>query len=571
MTTPSWTELDDPVRGDSEPNRYWSTTNVAEATSDILSPLCWSVWGDGLERAWLRSMGEFGLLSRSERQMSSDMNRRSTAAIYGRQAANVGVLRAVLARFPGVTPDDVERDLLGSARPGIPQEPGAPARLPLIAVRLPYSMLTLDRKLRRMYAEHRQWWQRDVHGVTQGTTSPQGDPVQRLLEASDRFAAAMYVHAIVRFLLPAAEGAVNDAAVNAGVGDLVPPALAGFGNVTETVMADHLWRVGRGESSVAEFLAEYGYHGPNEGNVYTRSWREQPERVDTLVAGYRNRANLVRPLDREAASTEAGSQAQAALLAALPATKRPTIRFMLRRCANLIRKLELGKAAYLMALDGCRAAARDIGADLVARGTADEVDDAFFLTVAEHIALDRDDSADPKALVAYRRGTRQRYAAMTLPVTFTGMPVPIAVADDGTRPAATEVTGKASGGGQVEGRARVVLDPNEDVELNDGDILVCRFTDPSWAPLFTLAEALVIDIGSNSSHGAVVARELGIPYVIGTGNGTSVIHDGYRVLVDGQAGIVKILASDSEATERPAAAVRSRQATRAAGETSVGD
>lgn len=78
-----------------------------------------------------------------------------------------------------------------------------------------------------------------------------------------------------------------------------------------------------------------------------------------------------------------------------------------------------------------------------------------------------------------------------------------------------------------------MLDPNEDVELDDGDILVCKFTDPSWAPLFTLAEALVIDIGGAASHGAVVAREMGIPYVIGTHNGTATIHDGDRIVVDG--------------------------------------
>ncbi len=104
--------------------------------------------------------------------------------------------------------------------------------------------------------------------------------------------------------------------------------------------------------------------------------------------------------------------------------------------------------------------------------------------------------------------------------------------------------GVAGGGGTVQGRARVVLDPNDDVELEPGDILVCRYTDPSWAPLFGTASALVIDVGSASSHGAVVARELGIPYVIGTGNGTTVICDGDQILVDGATATVQVLADN---------------------------
>ncbi|WP_253260222.1 PEP-utilizing enzyme, partial [Nocardia farcinica] len=81
------------------------------------------------------------------------------------------------------------------------------------------------------------------------------------------------------------------------------------------------------------------------------------------------------------------------------------------------------------------------------------------------------------------------------------------------------------------------------VDLDESDILVCSFTDPSWTPLMSLAAALVIDIGSQSSHGAVVARELGIPYVIGTEVATRVIRDGDQLLVDGDAGTVRIVAT----------------------------
>jgi pyruvate,water dikinase len=86
-----------------------------------------------------------------------------------------------------------------------------------------------------------------------------------------------------------------------------------------------------------------------------------------------------------------------------------------------------------------------------------------------------------------------------------------------------------------------VDDPDDVAEFEPGDILVCETTDPSWVVLFQLAGAVVIDVGGAMSHGAIVARELGLPCVINTRTGTSVIADGDRIRVDGTAGRVDIL------------------------------
>jgi pyruvate,water dikinase len=91
----------------------------------------------------------------------------------------------------------------------------------------------------------------------------------------------------------------------------------------------------------------------------------------------------------------------------------------------------------------------------------------------------------------------------------------------------------------VTGRARVIRDPDE-ADLEPGDILVCVTTDPSWTPLFMLAEALVIDTGGQMSHGAIVARELGVTCVINTVTGTRDIPDGATITVDGSSGRVAI-------------------------------
>ena len=94
--------------------------------------------------------------------------------------------------------------------------------------------------------------------------------------------------------------------------------------------------------------------------------------------------------------------------------------------------------------------------------------------------------------------------------------------------------------GIAEGRARVLTAPNGDARMEPGEILVCPTTDPSWAGLLMLASGAVVDMGGSLSHGAVVARELGIPCVMNTGNGSKILRTGDRVRMDGSTGIVEI-------------------------------
>jgi pyruvate,water dikinase len=112
-------------------------------------------------------------------------------------------------------------------------------------------------------------------------------------------------------------------------------------------------------------------------------------------------------------------------------------------------------------------------------------------------------------------------------------------ADSG--PPSDEIRGFAASSGVVEGPARVVKSVEEISRLKQGDILVCQITNPTWAPIFQTIVAAVSDIGGSMSHAAIVAREYGLPAVVGTGNATSRIKDGQRIRVDGGRGIVTIL------------------------------
>jgi pyruvate,water dikinase len=536
-------ELFDPVRGNSEPDRCWTFTNISEATPDILSPLCWDVWDEAAQETMLGSMAALGALAKSEVVIPRDPNGRTTSSIYGRQAFNVDALRAVMARVPGIDVDELERDLLGSVRPDAPAVPGPRwRRIPIMAAKGPYTMLRAAARVQQNYRDTKSWWRAEVLDVYRCVMPPRRSAIDDLIVARNRFARSFYLHSFVRYQLMAVQGAVIRYAEKIGQPELGTAALAGQGGVIETQLADDAWRLARGELTADAFIVEHGYRGPNEGNVFTKSWREQPDRVRGLAKAQANRSGLERPSRRAELAGVAAREAAARLIAATSRADRLAVRLMLARARNVIPRLEVGKSAYVMPLDGARAAARRLGAEQLEAGRSDEIDDAFFLTIPELQQVVSGGLPGARDLIAYRRNARREYAAMTLPVHFTGMPEPIdGVCDVDSATGPVELAGAASGGGVVEGRARVILDPNEDVELDEGDILVCRFTDPSWAPLFTLAEALVIDLGSGASHGAVVAREMGIAYVIGTQTGTTAISDGDRIRVDGTRNTVRIL------------------------------
>ena len=105
---------------------------------------------------------------------------------------------------------------------------------------------------------------------------------------------------------------------------------------------------------------------------------------------------------------------------------------------------------------------------------------------------------------------------------------------------AKAIAGLAVSAGVIDGRARVILNM-EDAELEDGDILVTSFTDPSWTPLFVAIKGLVTEVGGLMTHGAVIAREYGLPAVVGVENATKLIKDGQRIRVNGTEGYVEIL------------------------------
>lgn len=315
--------------------------------------------------------------------------------------------------------------------------------------------------------------------------------------------------------------------------------MTGYGSSFEEarLMAD-LWAVSRGTRPMAEFLTAHGYHGPAEGEISSSSWREDPSPLDALIKTYRAMDDAASPRAVERSRVAEREVATATLLGALPRGRRAAARFVVGIAARYIPLREVGKTAFLQAVDAARAAARIIGQDLADTGALAAPDDVFYLTVDELFGRT---PPNAKEIAAVRRARRNQYLQLQLPEGWTGQPTPLPI-EAGVAAAPGEVlTGLGVSPGVVEGGARVVLDPTSGEPLRPGEILVCQTTDPSWASLFLVAGGLVIDIGGAISHGAIVARELGVPCVINTRVGTRRLRTGDRLLVDGDRGTVTVL------------------------------
>jgi pyruvate,water dikinase len=237
-------------------------------------------------------------------------------------------------------------------------------------------------------------------------------------------------------------------------------------------------------------------------------------------------------------------------MAALPGTARMGAKLSLRLARAFMPLRETGRAGMLCGLDAGRAAVQRIGTLLAAQRVLEAADDIYFLHLEEIRQADKPSAlADARLWVSDRKARREYYKAITLPQAWAGVPEPIVAARPGGTAAQrqTVIQGIGITDASVEGIARVITDPADADDFEPGEILICPITDPSWASLFVIAAGVVIDVGGPMSHGAIVAREMGIPCIINTKSGTREIATGMRVLVDGKAGTATVLANAAEA------------------------
>jgi rifampicin phosphotransferase len=309
-----------------------------------------------------------------------------------------------------------------------------------------------------------------------------------------------------------------------------------------------LQQLEQGAISRGEFAERYGHRGPHEFEVSWPRPAEDPGWVDAQLAALQTSEHGVQGLlDRQA-------EARAA------AWERFAARF----------PREVAKATARTEAWGVAAREREAARSELIRGfwvlrafvvRAGEFtglgDDVFFVTLDEVLdALHTGSTAGIALLVPGRRERYDRYRALPVyPVLIKGAFDPERWAADPHRrtdiydasgqEAAPKVTvrGFAGAAGVVDGRARVLDSPEQGADLEPGEILVTRVTNVGWTPLFPVAAGIVTDVGAPLSHAAIVARELGIPAVVGCGDATMMIRTGDVLRVDGGTGVVEILES----------------------------
>lgn len=522
----------DPLHQPGRPDSHWSTVNVGEAVPGVATPLGWSIWsdiGDQMCRDLSYALGVFGAGEREQPPPGPD---RIVTVFFGRIAMRTEWLAAVGDRMPGTTGKVAITGMLGEAPSTMTFAPTV-RRYPVIAFRLPRAALGMPGKVRRLAPEIDAWWRAETSRVAHADLAT---AVATFEEAGRRFSTAMTLHGIALFAaITPLVNALTSLVQRTGVGDV--GVLSGAGGA-ELRMVDDIWKASRGELTLDQVVASYGYHGPLEGEISSRVWREDPTPLAAVIERYAATDDSASPIAREQAARDRLPRMQAELLAELPAPVRPAVKLLLNHAARTIPLRGVGKVSFLQALDVARAAARRVGEHLADTGVLADPEDVFYLTVDEIVG---GAPAGVSDLVVRRKERRAEYRQLELPTWWRGTPEPTMIADSEPEVADDALlTGIGAGSGIVEGRVRVVLDPAV-VDVEPGEILVAPTTDPSWASIMFVASALVVDIGSVLSHAAVVARELGLPCVVNTGNGSRVLRDGDLVRVDGSAGTVQLL------------------------------
>ena len=525
----------------------WTRDNVGEVIPDPVTPLSWSVLEpvtNGAFRGVLRRLG-VGRLSG-----------RLFARFYGRVYLNQTLFQAVMSRFY----------LSQAGWRALPRLAWAGSRALWQILRLPGEAGEVVQVIRtRCQAEE---------GLDLSALSP-ADLLARVEEWRRLERAAMEVHlavttvadllyqALDKGLSRWGDGSVTAAALTAGLTGMqsaeVGRALAGLARsvrrdedlcalVLGTPPRDLPARLAETESGralwarIETFLAQHGHGAEREFELAAPRWREDPA---PLLAALQAQ---VRALDDGASSDLAAPRAAA--VASVEGRMSPPSRWFFRSVLSRARTFTLArenlKYHFVLAHARLREICRALGARLTAEGRLNGEEDLFFLTVEEVVALveGKVGGEEAQQRVARRRRMWEEYWSVAAPPAIEERPggrlhpveVEVAQAEDGPL-----LQGLAASPGTYTGRARVVRTLEEGARLEPGEVLVAPATSPGWAPLLAAAGALVTEIGGVLSHGAIIAREYGLPAVLNVAGATRRIRTGCLVVVDGDRGTVHLV------------------------------
>lgn len=555
----------------------YTRANVGEVSPSVATPLFWSqIGGDPAERVWKQVLVDFGAFDADEFRNVIDIQ----GMLHGYVYLNLSNLRVFGARMPGASPELMDRTYLGSRSDVPPYEPHPDDDKPEYTERILASVgrvfatehrddfLELAAQAAKLRAERPDYAaMSDVELVA----------LQR--ERMSQYEPFLYKHLLMVYEGSLVTGMLEQTLAPLGDATLTARLMGGLGNIASAAPTAALWKLSRqvvaspalttafdagvaglpgrlAELDGAEefraawdaFIAEYGSRSTNEWEAMPQTWETHPEIPLGLVERMR-----FQPADRD---PELQSQRLRGEREALTADLRAKLAdnpealgaldLALRLIGIYMPARELSKTSLIRVLHEARLPIRALGQRHTDAGLFSRPEDITMLREDELDAFVADPAATLPTITerwAWHAALAEREppylvkAGEVPPVTSwelrTAPSVPQAKSGD-------VLTGLAACPGVATGRARVIRNPADAHDLEPGEILVAPMTDPGWTPLFSSAEAVVVDIGATMSHAAIVSRELGIPCVLGVPHASVRIKDGMLLTVDGTTGLVTV-------------------------------
>lgn len=541
-------ELDTPLVA---PDDVHTRCNVGEMMPGAVSPLTYSTCARGIDLGWQRIKDDVGL------PRSESPERPYVAMSHGHLFIDLSEGARVTAAITGASADQQSLAICGRRIPEVvaPSPPPLWKRLPRM-LRQVAAVLRPQPRIRRLEAL-----------VARGEI-PSGETALESWRAIDARLPELFEGYALHLVVSAGAGALTPILLGVLAGDdeptdahheIVASVLSGAKGVESADIAEGAERVldaildrGEGGAAFAEldvgpaiawlegdasgeagaryraYLERHGHRSLRELDIRQPEWAHDPT-----------------PLVRSLQSQVRGRMARGAGPSRLaPSSPRPegARRFdWLRPVAHAaVRNRERSKSLLVAQTAIWKRAYRGLARQLVAEGRLDDEDAIYFLLHEEIEDVARATGRHALADVTLgRREALAHQATLRFPEVAVGRPQPLP--PDDARDDAGVVLGKPVSRGRVEGVVRVVRTLEEAEALEPGEILVAPITDVGWTPYFAVVAGLVTDVGSAVSHGAVVAREYGLPAVLNTGDATRVLRTGERVRLDGDRGRVERL------------------------------
>ncbi|BFH14002.1 phosphoenolpyruvate synthase [Paenibacillus melissococcoides] len=298
------------------------------------------------------------------------------------------------------------------------------------------------------------------------------------------------------------------------------------------------------QDAIYDYLSKYGMRCTGEIDITKTRWSEKPTTlVPMILSNIKNFEPNASNRKFEQGRQEALKKEQELLdrLKQLPdgEQKAQETKRMIDLIRNFIGYREYPKYGMVNRYFVYKQALLKEAEQLVQANVIHEKEDIYYLTLEELHEVVRTNKLDYQ-IISKRKDEYKLYEKLTPPRVITSDGEIIVGEYKRENLPAEAIVGLPVSSGVIEGRARVILNM-EDADLEDGDILVTSFTDPSWTPLFVSIKGLVTEVGGLMTHGAVIAREYGLPAVVGVENATKLIKDGQRIRVHGTEGYIEIL------------------------------